>query len=165
MVASFKTPCSSRKALKERTPAKTASKSLKPKTPVRTRCSCIVPACQLLTSPGAQVDRFIPSRGNLDLDIANFKLTKENEGPGQAEGCSPVRVKHLLRLQHSSLRKGVDWQNTLPQGASYKRLLAETLLEDKDPARILAFKNKASLFPIASQGQNLQDCSPASVLL
>lgn len=31
-----------------------------------------------------------------------------------------------------------------PQDNSYQRALAETLLADRDPARILAFKNKVS---------------------
>lgn len=63
-------------------------------------------------TPGTKSDRFIPDRSAMDLNMANFMLTKENSS---AE-CSPTKEE-------------------------YKKQLAGNLLKDPQ-VRILAFKSK-----------------------
>ena len=52
-----------------------------------------------LPPPASQVDRFIPSRSALDLDIAHYNLVKENANANDldlaAEVASPSKVRRL----------------------------------------------------------------------
>lgn len=73
-----------------------------------------------------QMDRFIPARSAMDLDVANFNLLKENNGQVNA----------------------VD--TTSSPKVEYKKRLAEGLGTEKAP-RILAFKNKAPAPPEGMQ--------------
>eukprot|EP00891_Asterochloris_glomerata_P000021 jgi/Astpho2/21/fgenesh1_pm.00001_%23_3_t len=76
------------------------------------------------------MDRFIPSRSAIDLDAASYALLKEGG------------------------KDGTDAENTPPNKADYKRMLAEGLGTEK-AARILAFKNKAPAPPEGSQNNLL----------
>jgi cell division cycle protein 20 (cofactor of APC complex) len=70
------------------------------------------------------MDRFIPTRSAMDLDIANFNLMKEN-GPGASDPST---------------------SNSSPSKDEYQRMLAASLSVDNS-ARILAFKHKAPAPP------------------
>ncbi len=68
-----------------------------------------------------QLDRFIPSRSGIDLDMANLHLTKENQTDA---GDGP----------------------SSPTGGDYQHMLAGQLGVERE-ARILAFKHKAPAPP------------------
>ncbi|KAK9821213.1 hypothetical protein WJX81_000438 [Elliptochloris bilobata] len=67
-----------------------------------------------------QMDRYIPARSAMDMDVAHYNLLKENCGSGAA--ASPFK-------------------------AQYSKRLAEQLGTERPNARILAFKNKAPAPP------------------
>lgn len=47
---------------------------------------------------GAQVDRFIPTRSAIDVDLASYKLWKENEGVGSPSASTPGKVSGKLTV-------------------------------------------------------------------
>ncbi|KAK9916231.1 hypothetical protein WJX75_000288 [Coccomyxa subellipsoidea] len=75
--------------------------------------------------PKQQMDRFIPSRSALDLDVASFNLLKENSASGTASPAKP----------------------------EYAKLLAEGFGTEASRSRILAFKNKAPAPPEGHQNR------------
>ncbi|CAL5225554.1 g8390 [Coccomyxa viridis] len=68
--------------------------------------------------PKQQLDRFIPSRSALDVDVSSYNLLKENAFVAE-----------------------------IPQKSEYAKLLEETLGTGSSNSRILAFKNKAPAPP------------------
>lgn len=51
-----------------------------------------------------QMDRFIPARSAMDLDVANFNLLKENNSQGNTvEVTASPKVCELLQGSHWSL--------------------------------------------------------------
>lgn len=86
------------------------------------------------------MDRFIPARSAMDLDVANFNLLKENNGQVNSLEASPSKVR---RRSHST---DCQQKSTPPVyrhvvQVEYKKRLAEGLGTENAP-RILAFKNK-----------------------
>jgi cell division cycle protein 20 (cofactor of APC complex) len=71
-------------------------------------------------------DRFIPARSGMDLDMARYALSKENESK-DASDCFAEVVS--------------------PSKEAYKKQLASTLLEEGKESKILAFKAKAPAPP------------------
>eukprot|EP00798_Chlamydomonas_sp_ICE-L_P007384 gene7384-508_t len=74
-------------------------------------------------TPGKKMDRFIPNRSAMDIDMSNFNLTKENGGA--AAGSETA---------------------TSPSKEEYKKLLGAALSVEGS-SRILAFKHKAPAPP------------------
>lgn len=62
------------------------------------------------------------------------------------------RDARCIRLKPKSVTFGC-----ILQDSSYQRLLAETLLADRDPARILAFKNKVHFLVSAAENNFYMD--------
>lgn len=78
--------------------------------------SSLIPAVQ---HPHMQMDRFIPSRSAIDLDLANLHLTKENGAVGLEAGAASAS----------------------PSKDEYKKMLADSMGVDSS-GRVLAFKQK-----------------------
>ena len=49
-----------------------------------------------VVSDGLQVDRFIPARNAFDVDLASFKMSKENDGVASPTASTPSKVRCLL---------------------------------------------------------------------
>ena len=85
-------------------------------------------------SKKVQCDRFIPNRNAMDLEIAHFNMTKENDKASGAQACA----NEILS----------------PSKEEYNKQLAENLLSDASngtsggASKILAFKSKAPAPPV-----------------
>ena len=94
-------------------------------------CSSYASTPSKCGSSKGEMDRFIPNRSAVDLDLAHFSLVKEND------------VNKANQQQEQAL--------VSPSKEEYKRRLAEGLLENgTKSSRILAFKTKA---PAPSEGE------------
>ena len=75
---------------------------------------------QLFSCPALtlQMDRFIPARSAMDLDVANFNLLKENNSQGNTvEVTASPKVYALLQGPHWSLQQlSLDVHCVLPAG-------------------------------------------------
>jgi hypothetical protein len=99
---------------------------MRPRTSPRSDPVATDPRTSLPLRPYSQLDRFIPSRCNLDTDHALFQLGQENQG---------------------SPRRGADAAaDKSPAKAEYQKLLAASL-NVNEQARVLAFKHKAPAPP------------------
>ena len=87
-------------SLKERTPLKVTAKSCKTKSQVKGVLPAPLFKTQSMNAPrlpnlqdqvSLQVDRFIPTRSAIDLDLAGYKLLKENENASPT-ASTPSRV-------------------------------------------------------------------------
>lgn len=89
------------------------------------------------------MDRFIPARSAMDLDVANFNLLKENGGQANLlETASPSKVPCPCTKPNRPVRHKLNLaSHSLNTQAEYKKRLAEGLGTETAP-RILAFKNK-----------------------
>ena len=88
-----------------------------------------------------QMDRFIPARSAMDLDVAHYNLLKENCGSGAVSSPCKARPAHAFHAL-SCLRSPGPEGTTLSVQAEYSKRLAEELGTERPNARILAFKNK-----------------------
>ncbi|CAG9462587.1 unnamed protein product [Pedinophyceae sp. YPF-701] len=94
---------------------------------------CRSPSAHTRSRSGAQLDRFIPNRGAMDADIANFTLNAEDFRQTEANVAAEV---------------------VSPSKEEYRRRLAEGLVagDSNCASRILAFKSKAPAAPAAHDG-------------
>jgi len=77
------------------------------------------------------MDRFIPTRSAIDLDMANLHLSKENGASSGTEGSGGVPAS--------------------PAKDEYQKMLADSMGVDNS-GRILAFKQKVRMTPFLPWG-------------